>query len=487
MSIIDRRRFIGTAAAAALLAPGLARAQTAALDDAAIIGEALTLHPGVHRYLSPRQFDAQQRAFAEHWAANSDLRHRYVALGRFLARLQCGHSYPNFYNQRDEIKQALFADLPRVPFAFRWVGAAGREAMVVTGDAGGTSGLPRGTVITRLNGRRPRDILRSLIPYARADGGNDGKRRSLLEMRGDDGLETFDIWHGLVFGGTAADAIRIEARLPDGRRAARELASATLASRIAGASSGPPSGDTPVWQWDERADGIALLTMNGWALYNSRWDWRGWLDERLASLPARARLVIDIRANEGGLDCGDHLLARLAPGDLISTAYERRVRFRRTPEALNPFMDTWDNSFRTLGEGAEPVGDGFFRLPAEEGRGIIAARGPRIAARVAVLTSAVNSSATFAFAQKCRESGLARLFGETTGGNRRGINGGAFFFVRLPESGIEFDLPLIGSFPTVPQPDAGIAPDVTVAATPADIAAGRDPVLEAAVSWLARG
>jgi hypothetical protein len=230
-----------------------------------------------------------------------------------------------------------------------------------------------------------------------------------------------------------------------------------------------------------------VLTMDSWALYNSRWDWRAWLDERLASLPASGGLIIDIRNNEGGLDCGDAILARLADRDLSFTDYERRVRFRRTPEALNPYLETWDDSFRTLGENAEDMGGGFYRLPPQEGAGRIAARGPRIAARVAVLTSAVNSSATFAFAQKCRETGLARLFGGTTGGNRRGINGGSFFFVRLPESGIEFDLPLVGTFPVVPQPDAGIAPDVPVALTAADLAAGRDPVMAAATNWLARG
>lgn len=68
--------------------------------------------------------------------------------------------------------------------------------------------------------------------------------------------------------------------------------------------------------------------------------------------------------------------------------------------------------------------------------------------------------------------------------NRRGINGGSFFFVRLLASGIEFDLPLIGYFRLKPEPDAGIAPDIAVAASIADVAAGRDPALERATRWL---
>lgn len=69
-----------------------------------------------------------------------------------------------------------------------------------------------------------------------------------------------------------------------------------------------------------------------------------------------------------------------------------------------------------------------------------------------------------------------------TGGNRRGINSGAFFFLRLPQSGLEADVPLIGRFPATPQPDAGLAPDVAAADTVADIAASRDRVLETALA-----
>jgi hypothetical protein len=483
--ILNRRNFIGSgvAALATTALPGFAFATTPVPPprDMTILLQALELHPGLTRYWNGPAASRALYPVGLTWP-QLDSRARFLALARFLARIQCGHSYPNFFNQRRPVQEELFGDIPRVPFTFRWLG----ETMVVTGNAGGDCGLPPGTIITRLNGRRPRDILRILLPLVRADGGNDGKRRALLEMRGDDVLETFDIYHGLTFGGTASEPVRVTARLPDGRVVTRELASATLASRRAGVPA-ESDGDGPVWQWDERPDGVAVLTMPGWALYNSSWDWRSWLDERLATLSANGRLVVDIRNNEGGLDCGDYILARLTERDLNFAAFERRVRFRTTPATLNPYLDTWDDSFRTLGETAEDIGNGFFRLPQVEGGGLIAARGPRLNIRVAVLTSAVNSSATFQFAARCRTSGLARLFGGTTGGNRRGINGGAFFFVRLPDSGIEFDLPLIGTFPTVPQPDAGIDPDVAVAPTAPDIAAGRDPVLAAAIDWLKRG
>ena len=224
-----------------------------------------------------------------------------------------------------------------------------------------------------------------------------------------------------------------------------------------------------------RPDGIAVLTMPSWALYDSKWHWKAWLADRLDGLRGTSGLIVDLRGNEGGQDCGDAILARLIESAYVPPANEQRLRFRRTPAALDPFLDTWDDGFPTLGKGARSLPDGFFLRPSGDQALTIAPDAKRLGVPLHVLIGPVNSWATFQFAGNLRYIG---------GGNWRGINGGCFFLVRLPASGLEFDLPLVGYFPTVPQPDAGIIPDVTIATTAADIAAARDPVLERAVADL---
>jgi len=81
---------------------------------------------------------------------------------------------------------------------------------------------------------------------------------------------------------------------------------------------------------------------------------------------------------------------------------------------------------------------------------------------VFVLIGPDNSSATFQFAQTMRAARLGTLVGRTTGGNLRGMNGGAFFFLRLSGCGLELDLPLIGQFPREAERDAGLEPDIGV-------------------------
>lgn len=480
--MIDRRQMLAGLSATATL-PFAARAAdvptaTDLRQDVAILRGALALHPGLYRYNSPAQIAARLAQLEAAFVAAPRLDQQYLLLSQFLAAIRCGHSYCNFYNQNKAVAAALFDRGTRLPFHFRWLDSA----MVVT-DHGGPD-LPRGSEVLAIQGVTPADMLARLLPYARADGHNDAKRVSLLEVRGDDSIEYFDVFHGLEYGAPPGGVHRIVARRPDGRRVAVALPPIDLAQRRAQTVTHDYRGDAPVWDWAMRPDGIAVLTMSSWALYDSKWDWRGWLDARLDSLAGARGLIVDLRANEGGEDCGDPILARLIRTPILVPTAERRVRFQQTPAALDRYLDTWDDSFRTLGVGARAVDGGFFALQGERGDSSIHPAGRALDLPVAALVGPVNSSATFQFAENARRSGRVRLFGAPTGGNRRGINGGCFFFVRLPASGIEFDLPLIGYFRREPEPDAGIIPDVTVRASIADIAAARDPVLDRAIGWL---
>ena len=227
----------------------------------------------------------------------------------------------------------------------------------------------------------------------------------------------------------------------------------------------------------------ALLTMPNWALYDSEWDWRGFLDQSFVEMATRGvtKLIVDVRGNEGGNDCGDLVAARLIDAPIAREGYARRTRYRQTPERLNQYLDTWDRSFRNWGDDAVPRDDGFYDLRGEADVDQIEPLGPRFRGDVDVLIDSQNSSATFQFASCIKTNRLGRLIGAPTGGNQRGINGGAFFFLRLPASGLEADVPLIARFPPAPKPDAGIAPDVEIALTREDIAAGRDAALEFAL------
>ncbi|WP_375396369.1 S41 family peptidase [uncultured Sphingomonas sp.] len=461
------------AAGPALLSPTAMRADVGLLRRAYE-----TLHPGLLRYTSPAASAARFEALAAAASRPMTLPHFYLTLSRFLATVRCGHSYANFYNQSKAVRGALFEAPDRLPFAFLWLG----ERMVVTADPMGI-GIARGSEIAAIDGRPAGAILAGLMAVARADGHNDAKRRRLMSMQGEDRYESFDVFFSLMFGGKTR--YRLSVVDPDGRRRAATVEAISLAERRAhmGAAA-DASGDKALWTIERRGD-AALLTMPNWAVYDSKWDWKGWLDaaiDRLV-LDKVPRLVVDLRGNEGGEDCGNLLVSRLIGKPVPSERVRRLVRYRRVPSDLLPHLDTWDHSWDDWKDAARPYDARFDELVGPDwGTTIIEPRGTRYTGKVEVLIGPQNSSATYQFADLVQRERLATLIGEPTGGNRRGINGGCFYFLRLPGTGLEMDLPLIGLFPTSPQPDQGVTPDVLLPVTREQIAGGIDRQLERALA-----
>jgi len=488
MNLLPSRRalFAGGLSAAALGSSrawadtGPEIASAALIEDADIFRRAyFALHPGLLRYSSPSQMEANFADLRAYCGRPRTLAQAHLAFARTVAKVRCGHSYLNPYNQTGPAQSLIQGGRTRLPFRFRWLG----DRMVVVEGGAGRDLPPRGAEILAIGGVPVGRILATLLPYACADGHNDAKRLRLLEVRGESLWELFDIYFPLLFPNLVADgAVDLTMRLPAGDRRRQRVQLLTREQRAAAVRRGaePKDPADPVWAVERLADGVALLTMPTWALYDSKWDWQAALNAMMDDLIADKApgLVIDLRGNGGGLDVGDVILSRLVDRPVPKADHPRFVRYRKTPADLDRYLKTWDSSFRDWGAAAtEPQVNGLYRLTRYDDTplgDVIRPVGQRFTGRVAVIIDASNSSATFGFADTVKQRGLATLIGQTSGGNRRGINGGAFFFLQLPGSGLEIDVPLIGYFPSTPQPDAGVEPDIAVQVSVRDIAQGVD-------------
>lgn len=462
------------------------------LADVDVLQQAYeALHPGLYRYNTPAQMQQHFDALRGEFARDRTLAEAFLALSRFTAQIRCGHTYPNFYNQTGAVQRGLFEGQGKLPVQFRWLG---QDTLLVTRDLTPDGALPVGSEILAIDGVRAGELLRAMLPLVRADGGNDAKRRVLLEVQGEDEYETFDVYRALLYPKTDT-VFALDVRAPGEPRPRRVQVSALTFAQRQAARPARSAGDDPGWRFGIDAGGIATLAMPDWALYDSQWDWKAFVADAFAQVHARdARaLVIDLRGNEGGIDVGDEILPHLVATPLAIRTPPPLVRYRKVPDALVPVLDTWDPSFRDWGDKAVDHDAQFFRLVrdaddiADAGPGrSVQPRTPRFAGPVFVLVGASNSSATFQFAEQVQASGIGRLVGQPTGGNRRGINGGAFFFVRLPKWGLEVDLPLIARFRDG-VPDAGLVPDIAVQPTAEDIVTGRDAEMAAVRAALADG
>lgn len=271
--------------------------------DVDLLEQAYTqLHPGLYRYNTPAQMQANFAELRTALARQHDLPNAWLAYSLFAAKVRCGHTYPNFYNQSKAVQQALFEHDRRLPYLFRWLG--GR--MIVTKNQSGNEALRPGAEVLAIDDIPSGEILARLLPIARADGGNDGKRVRQLEVRGNDDYEAFDIYLPLFYP-QIGHRLRLHVRAP-GETIEREvivdgLTRAQRRARDDDGESDPAAG----WRMEFRDDGIAVLHTPDWALYDSDFDWRGFLRDSFAELQRRGSttLVIDIRTNEGGVDVGD--------------------------------------------------------------------------------------------------------------------------------------------------------------------------------------
>lgn len=476
----SRRTFLAAGSASLMAgASGIPLVKAASgTSDAQYVFETLSaIHPGLLRYQSAAEFAARHAGFATQFESG-DFDAKVIALQSLLGAVRCGHTYINPSNQSSAVKEQLYGSRALLPFHFQWLGSD----MVVTRDPH-SAGLAPGTTITTINGVATTEVLTRLLPLARADGGNDAKRRALMSMPGTNSWPMFDLYFDLLF--NPGRRVRVDAVDPSGNPVSVDLETIDYETRLAGSTlklDADPQ--APIWFSRMENEGrTRIITMPSWATYKTRWDWEGWLRGELGAAlsDGSTGLVFDLRGNEGGYNIGEGMLPFLIREPLDVPMPSERVRFTQAPEDLRPLFNTWDAGFYEIGKDGERISERFIEInPSRANR--IEPLGPGFSGKIAVLIDADNSSATFDFARQLRSAGIAALIGEPTGGNMRGINGGAYFFTVLPESGIEFDIPLIGYYPEGEQPDAGLEPDELIARSPADIATGRDPAMARAIA-----
>ncbi len=448
-------------------------------SDLAVLRRAYEqIHPGLYRYNTKDQMNANFAELDREFSRDLSLREAYLAFSVFLAKIECGHSYANFYNQPKATAAALFKDQNRVPFYFRWLDGK----MIVVKSFSDQPQLARGTQILAINGVPTKTILSKLMTIARADGSNDAKRVASLEVLGGDRYETFDIYFPLFFPQTSTK-LSLEVKPFDSNKTVKMVVEAlTYEQRLNAMPLAAEStkSDDQVFDFSYLDSKTAILRMPTWALFDSKWDWNKFVNESIDELVSKniPNLIVDIRPNEGGIDAGDAITSRLIEKNLPQSQWKRLVRYRKAPADLIPYLDTWDRSFDDWGAFAvDNRTDGYFTLTKydDDPSGIVIKPfGTRYTGRVFVLVGATNSSATFEFAQLMKSKKLATLVGQPTGGNQRGINGGGFYFLGLPKSKIEMDLPLQGLFSSSDAPDSGVEPDIYVRPTVSDIANGID-------------
>ncbi len=462
------------------------------LEDFEIVKTAYTtMHPGLYRYNTPEQIDQHLAALKADCSKDLTIPEAYIAFSKFVAQIKCGHTYANFWNQPMLVKRAITYQADKVPFHFRLA----ENRMLVTQSAANESLLKRGTEVLAINGHAVKDILATLIPLQRTDGSNIGQQIVNLQLFGADKFEAFDMYFPTLFPPVNG---QYELSIVDLNNAQKSTITVPAMSKKERTKiikkrfpNTIPEVGPGLWNFKMLDEETALLTLHSFSIWNWDFVWEDYIKNVFTTLKDKKvpNLIIDIRLNGGGADMvGLEILKNISQQPIVFPARKELARFSEFPTTVKPHIGTWDDWFEKKGiKKMKSMGDGYYAIDGKitEGQSINPNKN-NYKGKVYLLVSPFNSSATYYLAGDAKRSGAATLVGQQTGGNQKGINGGLLYFLTLPNSKIELDIPVIGDFQIGDFPDKGYEPDVFVAPNVEDIVNGIDSELAATLELIAK-
>lgn len=442
-------------------------------DFAALKQTLVAIHPGIYRYMTPADVEREYANFASR--LNSDLPERefFIVVAQFVSLIKCGHTYANPYNMNKEVRERLSGGETYLPFYFTIDG--GR--MIVAENASSKK-LAAGTEITKINGVAVSEIFAKLLTVTHADGRNTNEHRwSQLELpRGEAELYAlFDIYFPLFFpmkdeifafeavDGATKKPIKFEVAAMSKTQRTEEMAKRY----------GPTADYDDGWKFEIRDEKLAVLTISNsitWRLKRIKFE--EFLAAAFAEIRTKnvANLVIDVRGNGGGsMDLGYELSRYLATRELPPYALGKRlVRNVAAQPEIAKFVDTYSDELMSGLKNGVPtanfrkIDDRYFEILGRDNYPAVKPYENSFRGRAFVIADSSIASATYQFLDYVKNNKLATIVGQPGGGNLQGINGGNYFFLRLPASKFEIDIPVYFQKTAENRPDSPVIPDIVV-------------------------
>jgi hypothetical protein len=455
-------------------------------EDAQILGNALwELHPGVERYQDSVTYYSNLASLMDRINEPVSYSRAYKEISKFVATIKCGHTFANPFNQTGFINNIILKQKDKLPFGLEWL----HRRLFITKNATDNKTFGSGTEIIAIDGILIKALADSLLALTKGDGSNDAKRFSDLNMIGYDYYEMFDVYFPLVIP-PQNGFYELTVVSTDGETSVEKVATIERSKRneiLQRRYNSIPGSIEETWEYKLLDDKIAYLKLGTFAVWDFKTDWKKFLKAAFRKFDkAKAeKLIIDIRGNEGGADeVLDELQQYIQKSDCTTENFDERLRYAKVPDALQPYVFTWDKSVLDFNGQVRKNQDGSYSFVNGNEKTTTYRRSRKaFEGDIFLFTNAANSSATFYLAKHFRDCGIGKIVGQTTGGSKKGINGGNLLFIRLPNSRIEVDIPIFGQF-NDNEIDQGIEPDIHIERKIEDLSSEEDEQLKRLISKL---